>query len=290
MSRSTPNLVGRRSAVWQHLMAVGVTAAALVLLAACSPSDDSDSAADAEVLPFSEVQDSDFVFEADPADPDRGIFRVTTTEPMICAIIWGEDESFGNFNNSLAMSGTGIVEHDVLLPGAEPGRTYVFRVQGSTADGRQFRSETGTFTIPESGTEPTPERTGTNLALDATVSEASSEFGADFGAELAIDGDGQTEWSSAGDGDDAYITIDLGAPAEVGGVEFVTRSMADGSAIAETFTVTVDGGEPLGPFPAATPAEVEVAEVETTGQVFRFDVDRSTGGNVGAVEVRILAP
>lgn len=268
----------------------GLTALLLVIvLGACTTSDDGESAS-AEIHPFSEVQDSEFVFEADPADPARGIFRVTTTEPMICAIVWGEDETFGNFNNSLAMSGTGIIEHDVLLPGAEPGRTYTFRVQGSTADGRQFRSETGTFTIPEGAGGAAPERDGTNLALDGTVADVSSEFGSSFGADLAIDGDGLTEWSSAGDGDDAHITIDLGAPKEVGGVEFVTRSMADGSAIAETFTVTVDGGDALGPFPAATPAEPMVADLALTGQTFRFDVERSTGGNVGAVEIRILAP
>jgi hypothetical protein len=267
------------------LIASAVIAA--VVLGACSTSG--DDGASPGILPFAEVQASDFVFEADPADPNRGIFRVTTTEPMICAIIWGEDEHFGNFNNSLAMSGTGIVDHDVLLPGAERGQTYVFQVQGSTADGRQFRSETGTFTIPEVPGGSVPERTGTNLALGATVVDVSSEFGSSFAAELVIDGDGLTEWSSAGDGDDAHITIDLGAPAEVSGFEFVTRSMADGSAIVETYTVTVDGGEPIGPFPAATPAEPRVAVVTITGQVFRFDVDRSTGGNVGAVEIRILA-
>ena len=51
--------------------------------------------------PFSEVQADEFVFEADPTESERGIFRVETTEPMICAIVWGETEAFGNFNNSL---------------------------------------------------------------------------------------------------------------------------------------------------------------------------------------------
>ena len=40
---------------------------------------------------------------------------------MICAIVWGEDDSFGRFNNSQSMNGTGIVDHDVVLPEVEPG-------------------------------------------------------------------------------------------------------------------------------------------------------------------------
>jgi len=45
----------------------------LLVTASCSGGDDSGGASDAaatEVRPFREVQDSDFVFEADPAGPD----------------------------------------------------------------------------------------------------------------------------------------------------------------------------------------------------------------------------
>ncbi len=245
------------------------------------------------MLPFSDVQASEFVFEADPTNFERGVFRVTTTEPMICAIVWGETEDFGNFNNSLAMNGTGIARHDVFLPGAVTGRTYFFQVQGSSADGRQYRSDTSTFIIPEPSSDGAATATvahGPNLALDATVVDVSSEFNDSFSADNAIDDSGTTEWSSAGDGDDAFITIDLGAPEQIAGVEFITRSMLDGTAIAGSFTIIVDDAEKYGPFPAGTPAEPGFAAIESTGQVFRFEVETSTGGNVGAVEVRILAP
>lgn len=266
---------------------LGVLAAATVLLAACGEGDDAGS-----VQPFSEVQATEFVFEADPTALDRGVFRVTTTEPMICAIVWGETEALGNFNNSLAMSGTGIVEHDVFLPGVEAGRTYHFRVQGSTADGTLYQSDLGTFTIEEvegAGDAASSRDGETNLALEGDIVDVSSEFDDNFAAANAIDGLGTTEWSTAGDGDDAFIVVDLGARSAIGGVEFVTRAMADGTAITETYTVTVDGGEPLGPFPAATAAVPEVAEIDAEGQVVRFDVETSTGGNVGAVEIRVLA-
>lgn len=257
-----------------------------LLIAACSD----DASPDAEVRPFSEVQETDFVFEADPTNPDRGIFRVTTTEPMICAIIWGEDESFGNFNNSLAMNGTGITEHDVFLAGAEPGVEYVFKVQGSTADGTLYESPVGTFTVPVTeGSDSGDDERGPNLALDATITEVSSEFSDSFSAANAVDGDTSTEWSSAGSGDDAFITIDLGSEQQIAGVGFLTRSMADGSAITEEYTVTVDD-ESFGPFAAGTVADPNVAEIEATGRLIRFEVTRTTGGNTGAVEVQVFGP
>ncbi len=244
-----------------------------------------------EVRPFTDVQASDFVFEPDPIDPQRGIFHVVTTEPMICAIVWGETEAFGNMNNSLSMNGTGIVDHDVFLPGAIPGRTYYFQVQGTTADGTIYRSARATFTLPSADSTVTSAGAdvgGTNLALGATVAEVSSEFSDAFAATNAIDGSTGTEWSTAGDGDDAYLTLDLGAVHNVSGVEFLTRSMADGTAITESFTVTVDDGAPLGPFRASTVASPNVAVIAASGRIVRVDVDTSTGGNVGATEIRVL--
>lgn len=263
-----------------------IIAGLAVIVSACSSDGGSD------VRPFSEVQATELVFEADPTNPERGIFRVDTTEPMICAIVWGETEALGNFNNSLDMNGTGIIEHNVFLPGAEPGVEYYFKVQGSTADGSLYETELMTFTVPEleggaSGDDMVDH--GTNLALTGTVVETSSEFSASWGGANVIDDDLSTEWATSGDGDGAYIVIDLGSPQTLSGVEFITRSMADGTAITNEFTVTVDDGETFGPFPAGTVADPGFAEVIATGQVIRFDVSSSTGGNTGAVEIRIFS-
>lgn len=284
------------------LMRGALVVVAVVALGACGSDDSTDaissdtgapgSPVEGELLPFSLVQENDFAFESDPTDPNRGIFRVRTIEPMICAIVWGETEEFGNFNNSLAMNGTGIIDHDVVLPGAEQGRTYFFQVQGSTADGGQYRSDVGTFTVPvdESAASAEIAAHGANLALDADVIDVSSVFGPGWEAENAIDDDTNSEWASQGDGDRGFITIDLGAPHEIAGVEFLTRSMLDGTATTEMYTVTVDDGDPIGPFPAGNPAEPGFSALELNGQKFRFEVDTSSGGNVGAVEVRVFAP
>jgi hypothetical protein len=267
-----------------------------IFAAACGSSspDTTGSAVEGELLDFALVQENEFTFESDPTDPNRGIFHVRTTEPMICTIVWGETEEFGNFNNSLAMNGTGIIPHDVVLPGAETGKTYFFRVQGSTANGNQYRSELGTFTLPEFEGDAMADEDmvvhGENLALDATLVEASSIFGTGWEGENALDGDNNTEWASSGDGDEGFITIDLGSSQEVVGVEFLTRRMLDGTATTEMYTITVDGGETFGPFPAGTPANPNFTAVDFTGKEIRFDVESSTGGNVGAVEVSVFAP
>ena len=284
-------LVSMHTTLRRRLRGTAVGAVLVVMTTGATAGASAPPPPDDVARPFSEVQAAPFAFEADPTDPERGIFRVTTSEPMICAIVWGPTEALGHFNNSLSMNGTGIVDHDVVLPGIEHGREYFYIVQGTTADGAWYRSELATFTIdaPDAGTIATRPITGDNLAESGTVVDVSSEFSADWAATNAIDGSGLTEWSTAGDGDDAFITVDLGAVQPIDSVEFITRSMLDGTAITETYSVTIDD-EPFGPFPAGTPADPMPSTVATEGRVVRFDVETSTGGNVGAVEVRILAP
>jgi F5/8 type C domain len=285
-------VVARRWPARRRRYLAGALAATALICASCGGDDGSTAAADddidVEVRPFAEVQASDFAFEADPTDPSRAIFRVMTTEPMICAIVWGEDETFGRFNNSLSMNGTGIEQHDVVQPDVTPGVEYLYVVQGTTADGTLYRSPVGSFSIDRAAAPPTTADHGENVALGATVVDVSSEFSDSFGAELAVDGDTSTEWSTSGDGDDGFITIDLSAEHDVTGVEFVTRSMADGTARTTSFMVRVDDGEPVGPFDASTVAEPYVAELDATGRQLRIDVEESTGGNVGAVEIRVF--
>lgn len=155
-------------------------------------------------------------------------------------------------------------------------------MQGSGADGKLYRSELMTFRTPAA--DPV-DRPGEDVAVGADVLGVSSEFSAAFAAAYAVDGDPTTEWSTAGDGDDAWITIDLGEPADVVGLGFHSREMGDGTAIITSFTVTVDDGQTLGPF-AAGPG-LSLVEVAFTGQLLRFDAVETTGGNTGAVEIEV---
>ena len=243
------------------------------------------------VLPFDRVQAGPLRFESDPARPDQGIFHVATKVPMICAIVWGETTQFGHLNNSLDMRGTGISQHDVFLPGAQPGVTYRYVVEGTTAGGQLYRSQIGTFELqPVAQAAASAPLFGPNLALSAKVVAVSSEFSPAYAAANALDGNPNTEWATKGDGNNASMTIDLGAAKQVAAVEFITRSMADGTAITETYSVIVDGGRTLGPFPAGTLNNPRPSRVDVMARQLRFNVSSSTGGNVGAVEIRVLAP
>jgi len=269
----------RRTRTAGRLVIVAVAVA--LVAAACGGTGGGD-----RVRPFSELQASPVTFGFD----DRGLAQMTvdTDLPAVCSIAWGPTEELGNLNTDLDMGGTGHTEHHVLLPGAESGRTYSYRLQGTTPDGRLFQSELMTFTLPANDAAPANPGPGPNLAVGASVVAVSSMFSPAWSGENAVDGDLTTEWATAGNGDDAFIVIDLGAPRRVVGVEFLTRSMTDGSATTTEYTVTVDGGTPQSPFPAATPGRPAVAALDVTGQVFRFDVAASTGGNTGAIEVRIF--
>jgi hypothetical protein len=243
---------------------------------ACSGDGDGDG-----VAPFEEIAVAGPDVEVDPS----GTFAVLTVETSIdaiCAVAYGAGEAKGSIATDQEMEPSGHREHRVVLSGLESDAEYSYRLQGVGADGRLYRSDIFTFHTPPA-VASSPE---SNLARGATVLEASSEFSAAFTASNAVDGDLSTEWSSRGDGDDAWISIDLKAETQVGAVAFRTREMTDGTAITEAFTVTVDGETTLGPFPAGP----DPVEVTFSGRVIRFDVATSTGGNTGAVEVEVYGP
>jgi hypothetical protein len=276
----------------RKLVLLSLLAAVAIVSAACSSSGDSS---DSEVRDFSEIQSSDFEFTVDPNGV--AVMNVTTDIEAACSIAWGEDESLGFLHTDLDMAGGAHQDHEVILVGAEPGETYSFRVQGTTPDGSLFQSPLATFTLPElpegenaMGGDDGMAIHGTNLAEGATVVEVSSIFSDGWTGENAVDGDMTTAWATAGSGDDAFIEIDLGAVQEVVGVEFVTRTMGDGTATTTEFTVTIDGGDVFGPFAAVDQSDPGFAEAEFSGRVLRFDVVSSTGGNTGAIEIRAFAP
>lgn len=276
--------------------------AVFVLVAAACSSSTSDNG----IRDFTEIQTSDFEFTVD----ENGVVRMETTTGVeaVCSIAWGESDDLGFLNTDLDMQGGGHNNHEVILVGAEPGKTYSFRVQGATSDGSMFQSPISTFTVPDlpegsdnSGTDDAVQDGdvtaddamavhGTNLAEGAAVRDVSSEFSASWAGANAVDGDMSTEWATAGSGDDAFIEIDLGSVQQVVGVEFITRTMSDGTATTTEYTVTVDGGESFGPFAAGNPSDARFAEAVFEGQILRFEVVASTGGNTGAIEVRAFAP
>ncbi len=130
---------------------------------------------------------------------------------------------------------------------------------------------------------------GPNLASaseGASVRDASSVFGGSsaWRAENAIDGDTSTEWSSNGDGDDAFITIELASDTQLTAIGLWSRTMGTSAEIRQ-FQVVTDRGEALGPFTLPDAKGLHVFEVSAVARSLRFEVVSSSGGNTGAIEV-----
>ncbi|MEA2642618.1 MAG: hypothetical protein QOF51_4012 [Chloroflexota bacterium] len=237
--------------------------------------------AQSAVLPFEAVQDGAVTMTPAP-DGLSALLQVRTTIAMVCAVTYGETSSLGQIATDAGMAGAAQQDHAPILNGLKPDTEYVYRLQGVGQDGNLYQSELLRFRTPvATGFAPL----GPNVAIGATVVAVSSEFSSAYAARNAVDGRTTTEWSSLGDGDHAFIAIDLGQEVNAIGVGFRTRQMADGSSLTTSFSITTDDGATYGPFSAGQ--GLAVATVAFTSRTVRFNVVTSTGGNTGAVEVEV---
>jgi len=244
-----------------------------------------DEAVPQGVGDFAEVQASEITFDFDP-DAGAVTLSVDTTIDMACAVVYGPTADLGSLATDTDMAGGAHANHHPRMVGLSAGVVW-YRLQGIAADGSLYQSELMQFQMPKgSGDGATAQPPLPNVAGEARVTDMSSEYSDAYAARNAIDGDLTTEWSSAGDGDDAYIVLDFGENMHIKGIGFRTREMTDGTSITNSFTVTVDG-KTLGPFEAGP--GLAVALFDASGQVVRIDVETSTGGNTGAVEVEVYA-
>lgn len=258
-----------------------VAAAALgIALAGCG-GDTPSGSTPTQVLAAEDIFSAAPEVTVDPSGTSATL-TVTTTLDMVCAVVFGQTEDLGDGIATDADMGAGAhTTHQAVMQDLQPDTLYYYRVQGSGSDGRLYRSDPATFRTPPAGPADV---LGPNAARDATVMDVSSEFSSSFAATNAVDGDASTQWSTDGDGDDASITLDLGQETDIVGFGFRSRSMSDGTAIVQTYTVTVDGSV-LGPFPAGT--GLVTSEADTRGQVLTFDAVTTSGGNTGAIEIEV---
>jgi hypothetical protein len=264
-------------AITNNRRSLATLAAIAAAVAGCSSSGDAGTA----VEPIEPILAGEIEIVPDRS-ATSATFSVETTIPVACAVIYGIDDSFGSIAVDNDMQGGAHEDHGPLLTGLDPDTEYTYVLQGSDAAGTIYRSDTMTFRTPPA----VDDGVGENVATTATIAGVSSAFSDAFAAELAIDGDLASEWSSAGDGDEAWIEVDLGATREVRAIAFRTREMTDGSAITTSFTVTIDGSV-FGPFPTgSTPSELDQP---VPGRMLRFDAEQTTGGNTGATEIEIYA-
>ena len=260
------------------IRSASVLVAFVLALTACASSDAEGTA---PVQPIEQILASDIAIAFDPS-ATTATLTVETAVPVACSVVFGVDDSFGAIAVDNDMQGGAHNAQGPLLAGLVPETQYKYVLQGSDASGTLYRSDVMTFMTPPA----TDTGFGANIAAEATIRDFSSEFSDTFAAANAIDGNPATEWSTSGDGDAAWIELDLGQEEQVTAVAYRTRQMIDGSAITETFTITIDGTT-HGPFP--TGSEPIALDNSATGRIVRIDVDQTTGGNTGATEIEIYS-
>ncbi len=217
-----------------------------------------------------------------------------TSIDVVCSVAYGTTDDYGNLATDTDMAGGGHSDHGPRLAGLEPDTIYHYQLGGMDADGTVYRSRDLTFRTAPADLDAAGETSGRNLALlsrGARLVDTSSNFsGAQhsetWGGNSALDGDPATQWSSDGDGDDAWIEIELAAETLVTRLGFWTRSMVTSARII-SFQVVADDGTVTGPFTLDGASSVHYFETSITMSHLRFEVVESTGGNTGAVEIEV---
>ena len=241
--------------------------------------------------------DISIVLESDPTIVDRTSTSATllaiTKVDLVCAIAYGLTEEYGLLTTDDDMASGGHSDHHPRLVGLQPDTLYHYRLGGIGPDGTVYRSRDFTFRTPAADPGAFLP-SGDNLAAmdaGARVTGVSSNFGGTdidgtWGANNAIDGDPKTAWSTDGDGNGAWIEIQLAQETRVTAIGFWTRTMGT-SAEVSRLTVTADAGATAGPFELDGPNAPGYFPVEIVGTTLRFDVAESSGGNTGAVEIEV---
>ena len=195
------------------------------------------------------------------------------------------------------MAGGAHQNHHPSLTGLKPDTLYHIRLQGVGPDGTLYASNDYTFKTPAAGAiNQPPKPQGKNIALASAgtrVKGVSSNFGGGdlnsaYGANKAIDGDLNTEWSSNGDGDNAWIEFDLGKEQKINAIGFRTRTMGTNAQISR-FEIKTDKGEMLGPFELPDAKSVYYFPIAITARTLRFQILKSSGGNTGAAEIEVYS-
>lgn len=238
-----------------------------------------------ELSDLSEVTEGAEPAIVDITDTEARLTFISSV-PLACSVIYGKTSAFGAVAVDANMNGGAIIDHNPVLTNMQPGSLYYYRVQGADAQGKLYWSPVGSFTT---ATESVSDNL-LSIANGATISAVSSNFGQaqndqTWGANSAVDGSSNSAWSSAGDGDNAFIEISLASAEQINTLEVWSRSMNDGSAKIFSFTITLEGAEVLGPFTLPDTVQAYQFPIGRVSSFIRFDVATSSGGNTGLVEL-----
>lgn len=255
-----------------------------------------DGAGDAAIgveVKFSQVR-------AEQLTESSAVIRFETSAPVLGSVEYGPGSAS---LDSVAVDPEadpllGQTSHSVALGGLSADTVWTFRARGVDAEGVLHVSEPLQFTTLAPVVVPV---TG-NVALathGAKIFAVSSNFGglpntSSKGANKVHDGDLDTQWASNGDGDGAFVELDLGADRAVARVGLrAAVQPSDGSGHIQTARVLFDGVDPgLGVVSLDDPDELYSFSLPAAVTVRRVRVEAvvTTGGNTGLREVQVFTP
>ncbi|MDC3411945.1 discoidin domain-containing protein [Terrihalobacillus insolitus] len=234
---------------------------------------------------------------------NKTIVSFTTEQPGFCQVLIGTEE--GQFDRVAveSMPEGPHKEHYNVVEGLEQNTQYTYKINFTNSNGEPSQSKVATFNTAKNENVETDnmqgmEPDGQNIALLANggqVLGVSSNFGGasndqTWGAEKAIDGDPSSEWSSAGDGNEAWIEVGFNQSYRINTIGFWTRTMENSAEIKQIKVATLDGKE-VGTYTLNGPDQIQYFEFDTPVEAdgLRFEVVDSSGGNTGAVEIEIYS-
>lgn len=238
---------------------------------------------------------------AEEITEESALVRFTTSAPVLGSLEYAQS---GASLDNVAVDPTadpqvGRTSHAIPLLGLSADTSWTVQARGVDTLGVLHVSKPLQFTTLASQAQPV---TG-NVALAAhgtTISAVSSNFkglpnSSSYGADKAIDGDLETRWLSDGDGDAAYIELDLGTKRTVArvGLRAYGQLPEPVTGHIQTARVLFDGADSgLGTVSLEDPDAVYSFDLPAPATVRRVRVEAVTtsGGNTGLREVQLFTP
>jgi hypothetical protein len=220
---------------------------------------------------------------------DSASIRFDTGVPTVCNSPFGETTEYGEVATIPMFSGA-TLDHVVTFAGLDANTIYHYQIIATDNQGNVYRSGDFTFTTTAESGNTIVNDNWLSLENGAIVSDVSSNFGSgdndkQWGANSAIDGSTASEWSSRGDGDEAFIEIQMAEEVQLSSLVAHTRSMANDTAQIFSFNVTTDKGETYGPFELPDADGAHEFEVDFIASTLLFEAVSTNGGNTGFVEL-----
>jgi len=227
----------------------------------------------------------------------RAVVRFETSEPTTCEAIFGTNpETLDNTAIDPDMEeGELAVEHVIPLEDLKGDQKYYWRGKITDAEGNTYVSELNEFSTLTAGSTMVTTNFA-SIAEGTTVIDVSSNFGnadndATWGIENALDGMMATEWSSNGDGDDAWVMLNFGRMRTLKQFKYRSRKMSNDTSIVQSVQLVLDDGQTvLGPFMTPDPDQSYTFDLDPpiSTDSIRVEAVKTTGGNTGAKEIQFF--